>query len=116
MFLFAILEFLCIECFAYALASLVLLYSYVCSRTPPLLYPFPFFIVLLSWICYLPNSHHSCKALLLFVLFSLTLLSLTLLVVPPCLKVVVMTLTFTDKLEISFLLFTIRICAVFTQK
>ena len=64
----------------------------------------------------LPNSHHSCKALLLFVLFSLTLLSLTLLVVPPCPKVVVMTLTFTDKLEISFLLFTIRICAVVTQK
>ena len=52
MFLFAILEFLCIECFVYALASLVLLYSYVCSRTPPLLYPIPFFNVLLSWICY----------------------------------------------------------------
>ena len=44
MFLLAILEFRCIECFAYALASLVLIYFYVCTRTPALLYPISFFL------------------------------------------------------------------------
>ena len=43
---------------------------------------------------------YSCKALLSFVLFSLTLLLLTLLVVPPCPKVVMMTLTFTDNRKV----------------
>ena len=110
MFLFEILEFRCIECFAYALASLVF-DVFVFLSTYPSLIVFPcFFSVLLSWNFYVclasppphPPHPHTCIALLSFVLFSLTLLSLTLLVVPPCPKVVGMTLIFTDKPEISF--------------
>ena len=103
MFLFAILEFCCIECFEYALASLVFnillcLYTY-----PTLIASHSFFLVCrFSGIAILPSSLHSCKALLSFVLFSLTLLSLTLLVVPLCPKVVVMTLTFSDNPKILF--------------
>ena len=63
---------------------------------------FLFFSVLLSWNCYVCLAPHTCKTLLSFVLFSLSLLSLTLLVVPPFPKVEMMTLTFTDKPEISF--------------
>ena len=102
MFLLAILEFRCIECFAYALPVLFLIYSYVWACTPALLYPLPFFSVLPSWNCYICIAPHTCKALLSFVLFSLTLSLLTLLVVPRCPKVVMMTLAFTDKPEISF--------------
>ena len=103
MFLLAILEFRCIECFAYALASLVLIYFYVCTRTPALLYPISFFFVYcFPGIAILPSSPHSCKALLSFVLFTLTLTSLTLLVIPPCPKVVVTTLAFTDNPKFSF--------------
>ena len=109
------LEFHCIECFAYALASLVFIYSYVCTRTPALLYPIPFLVNCFPGTAILPSSPHSCKALLSFVLFSLTLLSSTL--VPPCSEVVVMTLIYrTDKREVSSLLFTFCVCAVVTQK
>ena len=90
--LFAILEFHCIECFAYALASLVFIYSYVCTRIPALLYPIPFLVNCFPGTAILPSSPHSCKALLSFVLFSFTLLSSTL--VPPCSEVVVMTLIY----------------------
>ena len=50
MFLLAILEFRCIECFAYALASLVLIYFYVCTRTAALLYPISFFFVCTAFL------------------------------------------------------------------
>ena len=107
MFLFAIFEFRCIECFAYALASLVF-NIFLCLYTyPSLIVSHPFLVYCLPGIVILPSSPHSCKVLLPFVLFSLTLLSLTLLVVPPCSKVVVMTLTFTDTPK--FLFFTIYI-------
>ena len=73
--------------------------------------PFLFFLcVLLSWNCY-------CKALLSFVLFTLTLLSLTLLVIPPFPKVVVTKLAFTDNPKfLFFVIFTVRVCAVITRK
>ena len=92
MFLFAILEFRCIECFAYALVSLIYsaLHTYPSLIVSHLFFYCTAFLDLLFCLA----SRHSCKALLSFVLFSLTLLSLTLLVVPPCPKVVVMTLTF----------------------
>ena len=92
-------SFLALWCFCLQFwnFSLVLIYSYVCTHSPALLYPIPCFLVYcFPGIAILPSSPHSCKALLSFMLFSLTLLSLTLLVVPPCPKVVVITLTFTD--------------------
>ena len=76
---------------------LFLICSYVCTCTPALLYPIPFLMYCFPGITILPTSPHSFKALLSFVLFLLTLLLLTLLVVSPCPKVVVMTLNFTNK-------------------
>ena len=96
MFLFLILEFWCIECFAYPLASFVFSITfYVCTGTPAFFVSPSFFSVrtfLESLFCLF--FLHSCTAPLSFVLFSLTFPLLSLLVVPPCPKVVVMTLTF----------------------
>ena len=92
-------SFLALRCFCLQFWNfiLVLIYSSVCTRSPALLYPIPCFLVYrFPLIAILPSFPHSCKALLSFVLFSLTLLSLTLLVVPPCPKVVGITLTFTN--------------------
>ena len=50
-------------------------------------------------------SLHSCTAPLLIVMFSLTLPLLILLVVPPCPKVVVMTLTFYGQIKDFFFYF-----------
>ena len=90
---------------------LFLICSYVCTCTPALLYPIPFLVYCFPVIAILPTSPHSFKALLSFVLFLLTLLSLTLLVVSPCPKVVVMTLNFTNKPEISsFTIYILCLC------
>ena len=78
---------------------------------------FFFLVYCFPGIAILPSSPHSCKALLSFVLFTLTLLSLTLLVIPPCPKVVVTTLAFTDNPKfLFFVIFTVRVCAVITRK
>ena len=66
----------------------------------PQSYRIPFFFYCTTFLDLL--FPYSCKALLSFVLFSLTLLLLTLLVVPPCPKVVMMTLTFTDNRKVLF--------------
>ena len=80
----------------------------------PQSYRIPFFFYCTTFLDLL--FPYSCKALLSFVLFSLTLLLLTLLVVPPCPKVVMMTLNLPITGKFFFLLFTIRICAVITRK
>ena len=96
MFLFLILEFWCIECFAYPLASFVFSITfYVCTGDPAFFVSPSFFSVrtfLESLFCLF--FLYSCTARLSFVPFLLTFPLLSLLVVPPCPKVVVMTLTF----------------------
>ena len=94
MILFAILEFRCTDCFAYALASLVF-NKFLCLYTYPnlivshsfLMYCFPGFAIL-------PSSPPQLQGPVIVCAVLLTLLSLTLLVVPPCPKELVMTLTF----------------------
>ena len=48
---------------------LFLIYSYVCTCTPALLYPIPFLVYCFPGIAILPTSPHSFKALLSFVQF-----------------------------------------------
>ena len=73
-FLFPILEFRYIECFAYASASLIF-NIFLCLNMYPSLIVSPCFLV--SCLCCFCLAPHTCKALLSFVLLSLPFLSLT---------------------------------------
>ena len=79
---------------------------HVCTCTPAFYIPFLFSVrtFLDSFLCLI--SLHSCTAPLSIVLLLLTLPLLTLLVVPPCPKVAVMTLSFYGQIkDFSFYFF-----------
>ena len=111
MFLFAILEFCCIECFAYALPSLVFNMFLCLYMYPSVIVSHSFFSVLLSWNCYFAYFPLQFQGPVIVCAVFAYLLSLTLLVVSPCPEVVVMTLNFTNKPEISsFTIYILCLC------
>ena len=111
MFLFAILEFCCIERFAYALPSLVFNIFLCLYMYPSVIVSHSFFSVLLSWNCYFAYFPLQFQGPVIVCAVFAYLLSLTLLVVSPCPEVVVMTLNFTNKPEISsFTIYILCLC------
>ena len=97
------LEFRYIECFAYASASLIF-NIFLCLNMYPSLTVSPCFFSVLP-LLFLPSPPHLQGPVIVCAVFA-SLPFVNLLVVPPCSKVVVMALIFTDRLDISFFLFT----------
>ena len=102
-FLFPILEFRYIECFAYTSASLIF-NIFLCLNMYPSLIVSPCFFSVLP-LLFLPSPPHLQGPVIVCAVFA-SLPFVNLLVVPSCSKVVVMALIFTDRLDISFFLFT----------